>query len=161
MLEAETIVKPASRIRHRELKDESEVFSGVYLEIKGKDVEINVEGIAKEATVEVGLSPTLTRSIEVKARVGDKTATICLTNEIVEMVEEALRGLSMGLDKHIGIDKVLKKLKKQKVIISVAISPDRILLLDELVEKKVFRNRSEAVVAAIDDLPESTFSGIL
>jgi len=63
----------------------------------------------------------------------------------------------MGLDKHIGIDKVLKKLKKQKVIISVAISPDRILLLDELVDKKVFRNRSEAVVAAIDDLLSQHF----
>ncbi len=96
MLEAETIVKPISRILRRELKDEDEVFSGVYLEIKSKDIEINLAGVAKEATVEVGLSPALTRSIEVKARVGDKTATICLTNEIVEMIEEALRGFKHG-----------------------------------------------------------------
>ena len=91
MLEPEAvIVEPISRILQRRLRDQDEIFSGVYLEIKGKDVEINVEGIAKEAMVEVGLSPTLTKSVEIKAKVGDKKITVCLTHEIVEMIEEAL-----------------------------------------------------------------------
>jgi len=97
MLEPEAvIVEPTSRILQRRLRDQDEIFSGIYLEIRGKDVEINVEGIAREATVEVGLSPTLTRSIEVKARVEDKKITVCLTHEIVEMIEEALRGFDYG-----------------------------------------------------------------
>lgn len=91
MLEPETvIVEPTSRILQRRLRDENEIFSGVYLEIRGKDIEINLEGVAREAVVEVGLSPTLTKSIEIKAKVGDKMVTICLTHEIVEMIEEAL-----------------------------------------------------------------------
>ncbi len=90
MLAPETIIKPTSRILRKKLTDEDEIFSGVYLEIKGNNLEINIEGVAKEAVVEVGLSPTLTKSVEIKVKVGDKLCTICLTHEIVEMIEEAL-----------------------------------------------------------------------
>ncbi len=91
MLEPEAvIVEPTSRILRKKLTDEDEIFSGVYLEIKGNNLEINIAGVAKEAIVEVGLSPTLTKSVEIKAMVGDKKITVCLTHEIVEMIEEAL-----------------------------------------------------------------------
>lgn len=83
-------VRPDSCILHRKLKDEEELFSGVYIEIEGKDLEMNLYGVAEEATVEVGVSPTLTKSVEIRAKVGDRLIAICLTHEIVEMIEKAL-----------------------------------------------------------------------
>jgi Arc/MetJ-type ribon-helix-helix transcriptional regulator len=45
---------------------------------------------------------------------------------------------------------VLRWLRKQKNVFSFSISLDRLYLLDELVEKGEFKNRSKAIEAAID-----------
>ena len=49
-------------------------------------------------------------------------------------------------------EKLRKILRKQRTIIHISISTDRVVLLDMLVEKGVFKSRSEAIVKAIDDL---------
>lgn len=45
---------------------------------------------------------------------------------------------------------VLKWLRKQRTNISISITMDRLYLIDELVESKEFKNRSFAVMKAID-----------
>ena len=90
------IIKPSFHSVARELEDKGEIFSMVYVGLRGGDVEVSFEGVARRAEVRVGLSPVLTRSIEIKVRSGDRECEIYLSHEIVEMIEEALRGFDYG-----------------------------------------------------------------
>ena len=47
---------------------------------------------------------------------------------------------------------VLRWLRKQGTMVSFKITLDRLYLLDELVEKGEFKNRSQAILTAIDEL---------
>lgn len=58
------------------------------------------------------------------------------------------------------IQTIFEKLRRHKTNISIALSADRIVLLEELVEKGAFRNRSEAITEAIDKLLSEHFSEI-
>jgi|GEM_PF-4671675 hypothetical protein len=85
-----TIIKPAFRILQRELVDEGEIFSGVYIDIEDSNMRLSFEGVASRAEVTVGDSPNLTKSLEIRAIAGGRKLVICFTHEIVEMIEEIL-----------------------------------------------------------------------
>jgi hypothetical protein len=90
------IIKPAFRSLQRELTDEDEIFSGVYIDIEDRNMRLSFEGVATRAEVIAGESPNLTKYLEIKAIVDGRKLAICFTHEIVEMIEEALRRFGHG-----------------------------------------------------------------
>ncbi len=53
--------------------------------------------------------------------------------------------------------KLLAKLSKQSTVINFRVSLDRVILLEELVERGVFPNKNQALVSALDDLLSQYF----